>query len=71
MAEKHSPRERFMLYQSGWKAGAASRRRNEQRKDDLDYETGYFDGRTAYSEAMKLALWRLQAPEPSVLRDVL
>jgi hypothetical protein len=45
--------ERFKLYAKGWRDGVACY--GKQGDDDLDYQKGYREGRTAYLGAMQIA----------------
>lgn len=69
MAEgKHSPRERFMLYQMGWRRGAGMKAIPQNVREDSDFNEGYADGRKAAGLAMETARQRLGCPPASILR---
>lgn len=68
MAHKHSNKERFMLFQAGWRCGARSGVKDVLKAGDPHYENGYREGRTAYSAAMELAF--ISFPhDRSILRE--
>ena len=56
MATKHNPRERFMLFNMGWKLGArVGPTPNDARGKDTDFRNGYEEGRITYNAAMQIA----------------
>ena len=73
MAKTHSNKERFMLYQSGWKCGARIGAMDEAKRDDEDYQQGYEDGKKAYGQGMSYARYMFnisnEEAEAAVLRD--
>lgn len=58
MAEKHSPKERVMLYRAGWKSGAGPGSKAREKEGDPDFEAGYADGLKARIAADQAALER-------------
>lgn len=62
MAEKHTPKERVMLYRAGWKCGAGPGVKAREKEGDPDYEAGYAEGLQARIAADGTALERFGVP---------
>lgn len=58
MSDKHSPKERMMLFRAGWKCGAGPGVKAREKEGDPDYEGGYAEGVQARILADQCALVR-------------